>query len=320
MRIGFVGIGLMGAPIVRHLMNAGHQLVVGGSNAAGIERLAAAGAETGATPREIAGGVDVFFSCRVTPRHSLETFLGADGVAASGRKGLLCIDLATIDPTVSREIGKALEAAGMEFIDAPISGGPEGAEQKTLSVIAGGASAAMARAAPLFALFGKKTFHMGGVGSGVATKLCNNMITITTHALLAEAMVLGVKSGIDADRLYEVLSQSSASSRTLERALPAHFLKRDFEAAATVSTIMKDLQCAIDSGRRLGVPLRLPPIAMQWYADTVALGHAEKDITAVILPMEEAAGVRVGKAANASRGGSAAPSEPGKGAAAPTSH
>jgi 3-hydroxyisobutyrate dehydrogenase-like beta-hydroxyacid dehydrogenase len=320
MRIGFVGIGLMGTPIVRHLMRAGHRLVVGGSNGAEIERLVAAGAEAGGNPRRIAAGVDVFFSCRVSPRHSLDTFLGADGVLASGRGDLLCIDLATIDPAVSRRIGTTLGEAGMTFIDAPISGGPDGAEAGTLSIIAGGTAEAIARAEPLFALFGKKTFHMGPVGAGVATKLCNNMITITTHALLAEAMVLGVKSGIDADRLYEVLRQSSAASRTLERALPAHFLKRDFEAAATISTIMKDLQCAIDSGERLGVPLRLPPVAQQWYGEAVALGHAAKDITAVILPMEEAAHVRVGREGSKAGAGAPVPQGSAKDGGATSSH
>ena len=122
------------------------------------------------------------------------------------------------------------------------------------------------------------------------------MITITTHALLAEAMVFGVKAGIDAEQLYEVLRSSSAYSRTLERVVPKHFLKRDFEASASVTTIMKDLDCAIATGRRLGVRLLLPNVALQCYIDAAGRGHGQDDIASVILPMEEIAGVRVGTA------------------------
>ena len=295
-RIGFVGLGLMGLPIARHLAAAGHPLFIASTSRESLDALAAVGASVCSSPAEIAPQVDVFFSCRVTPQQSRDTFLGKDGVLATGRPGLLCIDLATTEPETATEIGAVLEGKGIGFLDAPISGGPDGAEGKTLSIIVGGSSDNVARAEKLFALLGKKTFHMGPVGAGVATKLCNNMITITTHALLAEAMVFGVKAGIDAEQLYEVLRSSSAYSRTLERVVPKHFLKRDFEASASVTTIMKDLDCAIATGRRLGVRLLLPNVALQCYIDAAGRGHGQDDIASVILPMEEIAGVRVGTA------------------------
>lgn len=297
MRIGFVGLGLMGMPMARHLVAGGHQLFIASSSTAQLAELAAKGATACASPREIAAEVEVFFSCRVTPQHSLDTFLGADGVIAAGNPEVLCIDLATIDPETTTRIGRTLAGQGMAFLDAPISGGPNGATARTLSIIVGGDAADVARAQPLFDLLGKKTFHMGPVGSGVMAKLCNNMITITTHALLAEAMVMGVKAGIDGERLYEVLSSSSAYSRTLERVVPNHFLTRNFVAASNVNSVMKDLQCAIDTGTRLGLPLRLPHVAMECYVAAREGGHAESDIAAVILPMEVQAGVQVGKAA-----------------------
>ncbi|MES2977719.1 MAG: NAD(P)-dependent oxidoreductase [Pseudomonadota bacterium] len=297
MRIGFVGLGLMGLPMARHLIEAGHQLFIASASEAPRQTLAALGAAVLASPREIAeAGVEVFFSCRVTPEQSRETFLGADGVA-SARLKLLCIDLATVDPASARGIGQALAGQGIGFIDAPISGGPDGAKARTLSIIAGGSDEDMLLARPLLESLGKKVFHMGPVGAGVSTKLCNNMITITTHALLAEAMVLGVKAGIDANKLYDVLSASSASSRTLERVIPHHFLTRNFTAAASITTIMKDLQCALDAGHQLGVGLSLPEVAMRRYEDALAQGHAGDDIASVILPMEARAGVTVGSAA-----------------------
>ncbi|HEV2673772.1 MAG TPA: NAD(P)-dependent oxidoreductase [Aliidongia sp.] len=293
MRVGFVGLGLMGLPMARHLIAGGHQLFVASSSSQPLEILAAAGATVCATPREIADQVDVFFSCRVTPEQSRETFLGADGAIQAGNRELLCVDLSTIDPETSKAIGQALADRGMGFLDAPISGGPDGAAAKTLSIIVGGASADVDRAQPLFDLLGKKTFHMGPIGAGVAAKLCNNMITITTHALLAEAMVLGVKAGIDAHRLYEVLSASSASSRSLERVVPHHFLKRNFEPAVMMATVVKDLECAVDTGRKLGVRLLLPNVALQCFVEAAGLGHSG-DIASVILPMEAIAGVKVG--------------------------
>ena len=296
MRIGFVGLGLMGLPIARHFAAAGHRLFVASGSRAPLDELATLGATVCASPREIAPQVEIFFSCRVTPEQSRQTFLGKDGVLATAAAGLLCVDLATTDPETARDIAAQLVKRDIGFLDAPISGGPDGAKAKALSIIAGGAVEHVERAKPLFDLFGKKTFHMGPVGSGVATKLCNNMITITTHALVAEAMVLGVKAGVDATRLYEVLHSSTAYSRTLERVVPNHFLKRNFKAASNVTTVMKDLDCALLTARRLGVRLLLPAVALQCYVDAAGRGHADDDISAVILPMEEIAGVQVGVA------------------------
>ena len=294
MRIGFVGLGLMGLPIARHLASAGHQLFIASGSRAPLEELGASGATVCASPREIAASAEVFFSCRVTPEHSRNTFLGDDGVLASGARGLLCVDLATTDPDTAAGIASRLAQHDIGFLDAPVSGGPDGARARTLSVIVGGAPEHVERAKPLFDLFGKKTFHMGPVGCGVATKLCNNMITISTHALLAEAMVLGVKAGIDAERLYDVLRSSSAYSRSLERVVPNHFLNRNYKAASNITTVMKDLDCALATARKLGVRLLLPAVALQCFVEAAARGHTDDDIAAVILPMEEIAGVKVG--------------------------
>jgi 3-hydroxyisobutyrate dehydrogenase-like beta-hydroxyacid dehydrogenase len=291
MRVGFVGLGLMGLPMARNLLRAGHELVVHSASAGARDVIGREGARVAASPCDIAGMVDVFCACRVTPEQSREVFLGPEGVRASGRRDLLCIDFATVDPATARNIGTALIADGIGFLDAPISGGPPAAKAGALSIIVGGAEADVKRARPLFDVLGKQTFHMGPVGAGVSAKLCNNMITITTHALLAEALVLGVKSGIDPYRLYEVLRASSARSNTLERVFPNHFLPRNFVAAASIATITKDLACAIEAADALGVRLRLPEAAMELYRDAAAHGLTERDIAAVILPMEKAAGI-----------------------------
>lgn len=296
MKIGFVGIGLMGRPMVDRLLDAGHILHILGRDTEALLALERKGAIVASSIAEIAQEVEVFCACRVTPEQSKQIFIGPDGVYASGRSGLLCIDFATIDPFTSRSIETVLRNAKMAYLDAPISGGPDGAKAGELSIIVGGHEVDVGAAQPVFDAIGKATFHMGGPGTGVTAKLCNNMITITTHALLAEAMVLGVKSGIDARALYNVLRNSSAFSRTLERVIPNHFLTRNFDAAATVDTILKDLECALELGRKTGVPLSLPAVARDLFDEAVERGLGQKDIASVILQIEDAAQIKVGPA------------------------
>jgi 3-hydroxyisobutyrate dehydrogenase len=296
MQVGFVGLGLMGTPMARNLLEAGHDLHVASRNPESLAELRALGATVHPSVAGVAAASEIFCACRVTPEHSIETFVGGDGVAAHGQAGLLCIDFSTIDPGTSRRIGAELAERGIGYIDAPISGGPDGAAARTLSIIAGGSEPDIARARPVLDAIGKGVFHMGPVGAGVTAKLCNNLITITAHALIAEAFVFGAKSGIDPRRLYEVLNSSSAHSRTLQRVVPNHFLPRNFTAASTVVTVMKDLACAIEAARAVGVSLQLPATALACYEEAIAQGHADDDIAAVILPMEKAAGVEVGPA------------------------
>ncbi len=296
MKIGFVGLGLMGQPMAGRLIEAGHEVHVFSANAEAVETMVAKGAVAGGSVADVAGSVEIFCSCRVTPEQSREVFTGPDGVPAATAVPPVCIDFATIDPMTSREIGRTLAPAGADYIDAPVSGGPNAAAAGTLSIIAGGARPAVERAGPVFDSLGKRTFRMGGIGTGVTAKLCNNLITITSHALIAEAMVLGAKAGIDGHALYEVLSQSTAYSRTLERVVPGHFLPRNFEAAASVENIMKDLRGALDLAEAEGLRLTLGETAMTLFAEAAARGHAGDDIAAVILPMEAAAGVSVGRA------------------------
>lgn len=282
--------------MAHRLIDAGHELVVFTSNTESLVSLTERGAMAAGSVAEAADGVELFCSCRVTQQQSRDVFLAPNGIIAASRPAPICVDFATIDPATSREIALALLERGVDYLDAPISGGPGRAEKGTLSIIVGGETAAVARAKPLFEAFGKKTFHMGGMGTGVTTKLCNNMISITTHALVAEAMVLGVKSGIDARALYEALNNSSAHSQTLERVVPRHFLQRDFQPAATIETIMKDLKAAIALAREQGVGLSLPAVAMERFIEAAGMGHAQSDIASVILPMEAFAGVTVGPA------------------------
>ena len=295
MKIGFVGLGLMGLPMARNLLRAGHELAVHSHRADAVETLRKEGAEVLGSPRELASTVDVLCSCRVTPEHSVETFLGRDGAAAAARGGLLCLDFATIDPATARMIAARLAEIGIGYIDCPVSGGPDGAKAATLSIMVGGSEADVQRARPLLEVLGRNIFHLGEVGNGLSAKLCNNLITGTLHVLIAEAMVLGTKLGIAPAKLYEVLRASSARSNTLERVVPNHFLPGNYEPASALSMMIKDLECVTATAKAAGVRMLLPAVAQQCYLEAAGLGHGDKDLAAVILPMEAIAGVKVGR-------------------------
>lgn len=296
MKVGFVGLGLMGLPIARNMVEAGHAVTIQSTRAESVAELTAMGATQATTFRELCAEAEIICSCRVSPKQSIETFAGGEGAINFAARGTVCIDFATVDPATSRQIGSSLAAAGIGFLDAPVSGGPDGAKARTLSVMVGGNEADLSKARPLLEDVAGYIFHMGGVGNGVATKLCNNLITGTLHVLIAEAMVLGTKAGINPRRLYEVLHSSTAQGRTLERVVPNHFLPRNFAPASALSMIIKDLDCVLAMGKSLDVRLLLPALAQQCYIEAEGHGYGAEDLSAVIRPMEKIAGITVGPA------------------------
>ena len=293
MRIAFVGLGQMGRPMAENLIKAGHTLVAHNRSRAVVEALVAHGAVAATSAGEALQGADVFMTCLLQPDQLHDIYFGADGILDRITPGQMFIDFATVEPVLSREIGAAVAKKGGRFLDAPISGGPKGATAATLSIMVGGAPEDFAAARPIFETLGTKIFHMGPVGAGSATKICNQVLTGVTHALVCEAMVLGTKSGLDPRALFEVLRQSSGQSNSLERAVPNYILPGNFKPAFAVEGIIKDLECAIRTAKSLGVRFMLAPVAQQLFIESAARGHAKDDVTSVILPMEEIAGVQV---------------------------
>lgn len=294
MRVGFIGLGRMGFPMARNLIQAGHTVVAHNRSRAPVEGLAALGAIPASTPAEAARSVDILVTCLLTPEQVEEVYLGPDGAHETARPGQVFIDTSTVYPMTSRRIGEAVGPKGVHFIDAPISGGPRGAETGTLTVMVGADPAALVQARPVLEVFGKRIFHMGPTGSGCSTKICNQILTGAGHVLVAEAMVLGTKLGIDPHRLFEVLTLSSGQSRALDRSVPEAILPRNFDAVYTVEGMIKDLECAIRTARENGVRLLLPVVAQQIYQEARGLGHGNQHLAAVIQPMEKIAGVEVG--------------------------
>jgi len=295
MRVGFIGLGRMGFPMARNLIKAGHSVVAHNRSRDPVNRLAAFGAVPAATPAEVARSVEILVSCVMTPEQVEDIYLGPKGVLGGASAGQVYIDTSTIYPMTSRKIGEVLRAREVAFIDAPISGGPQGAENGTLSIMVGADAAALEKARPVLEVFGKNIFHMGPIGAGCSTKICNQMLTGTAHALVAEAMVLGAKLGLDPQKLFDVLHVSSGQCRALDRAVPEAILPRNFAAVFTVEGMIKDLECTIQTARENGVRLLLPTVAQQIYQEARGLGHGGEHLAAVIMPMEKIAGVEVAK-------------------------
>lgn len=296
MRIGFIGLGRMGFPIASNLLKAGHDLVVHNRSQGAVERLQALGASAAETPAELASKVDVLMSCVMSPAQVEQVYLGPEGALAGASAGQVFIDLSTSQPDLSRRLAHAASAQGLDFLDAPISGGPRGAQDQTLAVMVGGDAAVLERVRPVLRVLGSNIFYMGGHGAGHAAKLCNQILTGTAHVLVAEAMVLGTRLGLDPQTLFEVLQASSGQCRALDRSVPEAILPRNFAAAFTVDGIIKDLDCALDAADQNGVRLLLPALARQMYQETRAIGHGDKHLASVILPMEQVAQVEVRRA------------------------
>jgi 3-hydroxyisobutyrate dehydrogenase len=294
MRIGFIGLGRMGFPMAHNLLKAGYTVIAHNRSKGAVDRLVTLGATAANTPAETAQAVDILVSCVMSPNEIEQVYLGPDGALAGARANQIFIDASTTHPTVSQKVSAALSVKDVAFLDAPVSGGPSGAEAGTLAVMVGGDKDVLEKVRPVLQVFGHNIYHMGPVGAGNATKLCNQILTGSAHVLVAEAMVLGTSLGLDPQTLFQVLQASSGQCRALDRAVPEVILKRDFSAAFTVDGIIKDLDFALRMAGENGVRLLLPALARQIFQEASSLGHGGEHMAAVIHEMENIAGVKVG--------------------------
>ncbi|OGK85305.1 MAG: hypothetical protein A2X52_05740 [Candidatus Rokubacteria bacterium GWC2_70_16] len=290
MRVGMIGLGRMGGPMAGRLLDAGLPLTLWARRPASLAALAARGAAVADSPAALAAGSDCVLTC--LPRPADVEAVAAD-VLAGARPGSALVEMSTIDPETSRRVAAAARARGVDYLDAPVSGGPEGAARGTLTIMVGGEARALERCRPVLQALGARIHHMGPAGSGHLAKLCNQVLTGVAYAAVAEAVVLGAKGGLDPARLLEVLSTSSGRSRTLEQAGPA-MLARAFDASFTADLAAKDLECALAAGRALTARLLLASTAHQCYVEMRGLGLGHLDQAAVVIPAERIAGITVG--------------------------
>ena len=285
MRVGFIGLGVMGRPMALNLLRGAHEVTVYARRAASIEPLVERGAASAATPAGLAAGCDVVFTM-VTGTSDVESILlGANGVAHRARSGTVVIDMSTIDPAKTRDIANALAARGVDMLDAPVSGGPHGARDATLTIMVGGSADVLARVRPLLDCLGANVRHMGGHGAGQVTKACNQLLLLVTAQGVAEALVLARRAGLDPAQVRETLLGGMASSRVLDF-FGERMVRRDFAAGIESRLYHKDLDIVLSLAHDLGVALPAGALTMQFINGLHGQGRGRDDLSALITLVE----------------------------------
>ena len=283
----------MGYPMARNLLRAGHHVALWSHNAAKARQLAAGEKGTFcATPKEVAENADVVFLCVGDTAMSRQAILGPGGIIEGARRGTIVADASTIAPTVSRQIGQALAAKGVEFLDIPCTGSKPGAEGGTLTFMIGGSREVFERVQPYLEVIGKRFYYCGGPGMGLHAKLSQNLILSNLLQGFNEGMVLAAKAGVDADLMLDILNNSAAKSGLVSAKAP-QVLRRAFDPAFSVKWMHKDIGLMLDSANELHVPVPLTALTHQMFQASIARGHGEEDICATIKVLEELAGVEV---------------------------
>jgi 3-hydroxyisobutyrate dehydrogenase-like beta-hydroxyacid dehydrogenase len=291
MRVGVVGLGIMGAPMARNLLRAGHAVVVHGRTPARVAPLVAAGAASAPSPAALAAAVEAVVTMLPDTPDVEAVVAGPEGLLAGARAGLLVIDTSTIAPDAARALAARAAAVGAAFLDAPVSGGEQGAIAGTLSIMVGGEHEAFARAEPIFAALGRQATHMGGPGQGQMTKLVNQVVGATTLAAVAEGVVLAARAGLDPAAVVRALDGGAAASWMLREQAP-RMQRRDFAPGFMVRLQQKDLRLALAAAERLGVSLPAATLVHELFTAIEARDGGALGTQALLLALEALAGER----------------------------
>ena len=293
--VGFIGLGIMGRPMAKNLMEAGYELVLQNRSPEKAEELAEEGNATAAgSPREVAEACDVVITMLPDSPDVEAVVAGEDGVLEGIRDGALLVDMSTISPVVTEELSEKVREKGASMLDAPVSGGDVGAIEGALSIMVGGSEEDFERARPLFDVMGKVATHVGPTGAGQVVKACNQIVVALTIEAVSEALVLGSKGGVAPEKLVEALSGGLAGSAVME-AKKEKFFSHDFEPGFRIELHHKDLGIALAAGREYGVALPVTAIVDQMLEASKAKGRGDRDHSALLTLLEEAAQHEIGE-------------------------
>jgi 2-hydroxy-3-oxopropionate reductase len=292
MKIGFIGLGIMGKPMSMNLMKAGYQLVVMDRNREAVAEVAAAGAEQAATPREVAERADIVITMLPNSPQVKEVVLGEGGILEAARAGLTLIDMSSIAPLVSREVAAKLAAKGAAMLDAPVSGGQPKAIDATLSVMVGGTQEVFDRCYDVMKAMAGSVVLTGGIGAGNVTKLANQVIVALNIAAMSEALVLATKAGVEPELVYKAIRGGLAGSTVLDAKAPL-VMDRKFAPGFRINLHIKDLANALDTSHELGVSLPLTAAVMEMMQALKADGQGEADHCSLVQYYEKMAKVEV---------------------------
>lgn len=291
-KVGFIGLGAMGGPMALNLAKAGFGLVVHDIDATKTEPLRKAGADAATSADLTAAAADRTIVIVETTEQAESVIIGAHGIIRGAKPGHIVVCMSTIDPFAARIFADRLAGRDIAMLDAPVSGGTGRAKSGELSVIVGGSAETYAKCQDLFAALGSQSFHVGPLGSGLAMKLVNNMLVQVNTVAVAEAMVLGVKAGLDPRTMYEVVRVSTGASAAWDLRVP-RILAGDFEPGGTIDISYKDQELETAFAKRLGVPLLLANVTQQIYQMARARGLNKEDGAAIVKIFEQLAGVTV---------------------------
>jgi 2-hydroxy-3-oxopropionate reductase len=292
MKIGFIGLGIMGKPMAANLIKAGHELVVSTHNEAAASELAELGASTAGTPREIAEQVELVITMLPNSPQVRDVALGPDGILGGARPDLIYVDMSSIAPAVAQEVAQALGERGVKMLDAPVSGGEPKAIDGTLSIMVGGDREAFDQVHDVLAAMGSSVVHVGEIGAGNTTKLANQVIVALNIAAVSEALVLAQKAGVAPGAVVEAIRGGLAGSAVLEAKAPM-MLVHEFKPGFRINLHIKDLNNAMDTSEDIGAPLPLTAAVLDVLRLLDAEDHGGEDHSGLVQYYEALAGTRL---------------------------
>jgi 3-hydroxyisobutyrate dehydrogenase/2-hydroxy-3-oxopropionate reductase len=292
-KLGFLGLGLMGYPMARNLLKAGHEVAVWSHTGSKAKQLAAeAGAKACATPAEAAKDAEAIFLCVGNTKMAEKTILGENGVIHGAKRGAVVVDASTISPSASVRIHETLGAAGIDFLGAPCTGSTPGATNATLTFMIGGDEKVFEKVKPFLEAMGKKLYYCGGPGMGLHAKLTQNLVLSNILQAFNEGIVLSTKAGVPPALMLDILANSAAKSGLIDYKAPFIF-KRDFTTNFSVKWMHKDIGLMLESAEELAVPLPLTSLTRQIFQAAIARGHGDEDICSTIKVLEGITSVEV---------------------------
>lgn len=291
-RVGLVGLGIMGRPMARNLIKAGFTVTVHSRTRANVEELQGEGAQAASSPAEVASRSELVVTIVPDSSDVEQVATGDNGVLEGARPGLIVADMSTISPAVTRTLAARAAAAGISWLDAPVSGGEAGAIAGTLTIMVGGEAAAFERALPVFRAMGKRVTHIGPSGHGQLTKLCNQVLVAINLLGASEALVFAAKAGLDLNKVHAALSGGAANSWVFEH-LGRKMLNRDLKPAFKVSLQQKDLRLVSEAAREICAPVIGADLVQQLLRVLEARGWGDAGTQALVTVLEELAGTKV---------------------------
>ncbi len=289
-KVGYIGLGIMGASIARNLMKGGHTLVVHNRSRAIVDQLVNEGATAASSPQEVAAQVEFVFTNLPDSPDVEQVVLGENGILAGAHEGLVFIDNSTIKPETARMLAEKLAEAGVQALDAPVSGGDVGARNGTLTIMVGGEQSAFDRAAPIFVAMGKAYVLVGDSGAGQIAKVCNQIIVGAQMVALAEALITAQKAGVDPAWMVDAIKGGAAQMWTLD-VKPPRLFAGNRSPGFKAYMQHKDHGIILDTARTYGIPVPMSALVMQLYTAMLEQGNRELDNSAIISVYESLTGI-----------------------------